>query len=194
MSNYDRPGPLDGAIDDAVREMMQLDPRPGLRHRVAGAIGARPPHEGGFRVGLAWAAALAVVGLASVLLLRSPEPAAPVTPPQVAAAPPAAVPALPAAGPQAIEAPPPAPRAAVGQREPAPESIFGPRADRVAAASVRDATGVPEPADSRASAAPALPRVPAPGLAPLAPIRVSPIELSPLAIEPLTVGALPHPK
>ena len=34
----ERRGRLDHAIDRAVRDMMQVDPRPGLRHRVANRL------------------------------------------------------------------------------------------------------------------------------------------------------------
>lgn len=189
MSNYDTPGSLDGAIDDAVREMMQVDPRPGLRQRVAGSIGARPQQRAGLRLGFAWAASLAVVAIVSVLLFRSPEPSQPVHPPQVAVAPPA-VPASPQAGPQAVEALRTAPPRVTQRRDPAPESIFGPRANRVAAASVAPsvpATPAPADADALVDLPPlpwALPRI--------TPIGVAPIHVTPIAITPLSVSALSH--
>jgi hypothetical protein len=189
MSNYDTPGSLDGAIDDVVREMMQVDPRPGLRQRVAGSIGARRQRTDGFRLGLAWAASLAVVAIVSVLLFRSPEPSQPVHPPQVAVAPPA-VPASPQAGPQAVEARRTAPARVTQRRDPAPESIFGPRADRVAAASVAPSvTATTAPAD--ADAIVDLPSFPG-ALPRITPIGVAPIHVTPLAITPLSVSALSH--
>jgi hypothetical protein len=189
MSNFDRPGSLDGAIDDAVREMMQVDPRPGLRQRVAGSIGARPQHRASFRHGFAWAASFAVVAIVSALLFRSPEPSQPVHPPQVAVAPPA-VPASPQAGPQAVEARPTAPPRVPPRRDPAPESIFGPRANRVAAASVAPSVPV-TPAPAGADAIVDLPPIPG-ALPPITPIGVAPIHVTPIAITPLSVSALSH--
>ena len=73
MSSYDKPGSLDGIIDEAVREMMQVDPRPGLRHRVARSISARPQRTHGFRIGLA-TLAVAMVILAAMLVWRTSPP------------------------------------------------------------------------------------------------------------------------
>jgi hypothetical protein len=189
MSNYDKPGSLDGAIDDAVREMMQVDPRPGLRQRVEGSIGSRPQQRTGLRLGFAWAASFAVVAIVSVLLFRSPEPSQPVHPPQVAVAPPA-VPASPQVGPRAVEARRPAPPRVTRRRDPAPESIFGPRANRVTAASVAPSAPVtPTPAD--ADAIVDLP--PSPWALPrITPIGVIPIHVTPISITPLSVSALSH--
>jgi hypothetical protein len=189
MSDYDKAGSLDGAIDDAVRQMMQVDPRPGLRQRVAGSIGARPQRADSFRRGFAWAASLAVVAIVSVLLLRSPEQAQPVLTPQMAEAPPAA-PASPQAGPQAVAAPRTAAGRAAHRRDPAPEAIFGPRANRVVAASVP--TGVPSlSSTSDPDVMIAMPPVPG-GLPPIAPIGMAPIQVAPIAIEPLSVSPISH--
>ena len=189
MSNYDKLGSLDGAIDDAVREMMQVDPRPGLRQRVAGSIGSRPHQRAGLRLGFAWAASFAVVAIVSALLFRSPEPSPPVRPPQVAVAPPA-VPASPQVGPQAVDARRTAPPRVTRRRDPAPESIFGPRANRVAAASVAPSAPITQtPAD--ADAIVDLPSIPG-ALPRLTPIGVAPIHVMPISITPLSVSALSH--
>ncbi len=73
MSNYDKPGSLDGAIDEAVRVMMQVDPRPGLRNRVVRSIGAPPPRRRALQFGFA-ALAVAMVVLASDADLRRSDP------------------------------------------------------------------------------------------------------------------------
>jgi hypothetical protein len=189
MSNYDKPGSLDGAIDDAVREMMQLDPRPGLRQRVAGSIGSRPRQRTGLRLGFALAASFAVVAIVSGLLFRSPEPSQPAQPPQVTVAPPA-VPASPQVGPQAVDVRRTAPPRVTRRRDPAPESIFGPRANRVAAASVPPSAAItPNPADADVIVDP--PSVP--GTLPrITPIGVAPIRVTPISITPLSVSALSH--
>lgn len=188
MTKYDKPGPLDGAIDDAVREMMQVDPRPDLRRRVTGAIGARPRRVDGVRLGLVWAASLAAVAVASVMLFRSPEPAQPVLAPQAAEAS-RAMSAPPTAEPAAAAAPRTARTRAPRPRDPAPESIFGPRADRVAAASVP--VGTPETSPAAADDAVTLDSAPVPGGLPrIAPIGLIPIQVAPIAIEPLSVSAI----
>lgn len=187
MSSYDKPGSLDGAIDEAVREMMQADPRPGLRHRVTASIGARPHRTYGFRLGVA-AVALAMMLLASVLVLRSPDPPKPVQAPQVAEAP--AARAIPPAGPQAAEAAPlmamPPPSQSRRRPSPTPESIFGARTDRIVAASVPmtpvEASAAGIPVDS-----PLMPE----GRSAIMPITLAPIHIAPLAIQPLSVSALP---
>ena len=188
MTSYDKPGPLDGAIDRAVREMMVVDPRPGLRHRVAHAIKAPPRRAYGFRFGLA-ALGLVMVALVSIMVWRPSNPARPVPAPQVAATAPAA-PATPLAGSQAAEAPVPPALAPVPARPrpramPTPESIFGPRRGQVAAASV--------PPTRAASAADAFwlnVPVDAARWSAMTPLTFQPMMVVPLAIQPLLVGSL----
>ena len=69
---------LDRAIDRAVREMMQVDPAPGLRRRVLSRINAPVEHRTfpALRYGFA-AAALAVVVLSITLMPGHVEPPAP---------------------------------------------------------------------------------------------------------------------
>lgn len=190
MSNYDTPGPLDGAIDETVRDMMHLDPRPGLRHRVAGSIGSRPQPAARFRAGFAWAAGAAAVVI-GLLVFQSPEPVQPVATPQIATTSPAV--SAPAPAPPLVEitppvaAPVPAP-AVRPRREPSPASIFGAPTGQVAAASL--AAGVAEPF----TGTPPAPgeQDPLPGaLAGAAPITVVPIQVERITIVPLSVSALP---
>ena len=190
MSNFDKPGRLDGAIDDAVREMMQVDPRPGLRHRVAGAIDAGPRQSGGFRASLALAAALTLVVIGWLGVSRSSESVQPVAAPQTVTVP-SAVPAIPPAGPQTVDSS--SPRAAVSTSRrptPAPESIFGARSPRVSAASV--ALAAPAGPALEDGDAMVLPFSVPGGLPAIPPIALAPIRVVPLAIEPLTVSALSH--
>jgi hypothetical protein len=69
---------LDRAIDRAVREMMQVDPSPGLRRRVLSRINAPAEHRTfpALRYGFA-AAALAVVVLSITMLPGHVEPPSP---------------------------------------------------------------------------------------------------------------------
>jgi hypothetical protein len=188
MSDYEKTGPLDAAIDDAVREMMQVDPRPGLRYRVAGSISSRSARTGGSGARLAWSGALAGILLASLVLLRPQAPPPPSESLRVVV-PPAAAPAFPPAGRQVSESSRPMPAGSSRRREPAPESIFGPRTTRVAAANVPTA----DVAASSGSGvdAPVAP-LPVPrGLSLIAPLALAPIHVAPLAIQPLTMSALP---
>ena len=185
MSSYDKPGPLDGAIDQAVREMMTIDPRPGLRRRVTNTIKIPSRRSPGLRFGLA-ALGVVMAALLSIVVWRQSEPARPVHAPQVAATAPAA-PATPLAGPQAVETAPPAASAAAPVRPrpkattpaPTPESIFGPRQGRVAATSV--------PSRSAASAAAFWAGIPADAArwSAMTPITFQPMMAVPLAIQPL---------
>jgi hypothetical protein len=138
MSNDNGPGStLDGAIDHAVREMMQVDPRPGLRQRVLNRL--NEPARPGRWIGVGALAAAATLLLTFVTTMdRSPE-VQPVPPGQVAVQPSAEPGALPP-GPQAADdgrdkTPAPVVETARGA-EPAPESIFGPRSNQVRGASV----------------------------------------------------------
>ena len=67
-------GRLEDAIDRAVRGIMQVDPRPGLRHRVADRLTA--PARRAWLVP-AYAAAVLAAVIASIVMLRLPEPTAP---------------------------------------------------------------------------------------------------------------------
>jgi hypothetical protein len=185
-SNEDR-GPLDSAIDRAVRGMMQVDPRPGLRHRVAGRLEA-PARRASWMLPAAAAAALLGVVVVSSVLFRAPG-APPASQPQMAISPgtrldagptvPVPVPVQPVAG---------APRSPARQRPPRVEAEFGPRRDRVAAANVEPVAAIaPAPGVSAAYEPPPFTGA----LAPLAPILIAPIEVEPITIAPLTVSTLP---
>src|SRR5688572_14194299 len=148
---------IDDAIDRAVRELVQLDPLPGLRFRVLARL-ERPRRGGGsgWLRSLAFARAsweplapVAIIAIALTILVprffrdRPAEPAVQnkggrsigrVT----SQATPAAGAALPAPTPAiATAAPPPASSKRAPERT--PESIFGRRTDRVGAASVNTA-------------------------------------------------------
>lgn len=159
MSNDDRgESTLDRAIDHAVREMMHVDPRPGLRQRVLHRLNDRPQRGTWLRVGaLATAATLAVVLFATTIERRSE--LQPASPGQVAvqSSAPGALPPEPPTADEKPETASPPPVETATRAEPKPESIFGPRTDRVRGAS----TPNPEVTDP---------------LRPAGPIAVSPLQ------------------
>jgi len=182
MSDENR-GRLDSAIDRAVRGMTQVDPRPGLRHRVTERLHA-PARRGSW-----WLPALAVPALGALVLLaivlsRSPQPQ-PQMDSQVATFQPAPAPPSPSAQPRGVVSASEPPRAAIRRPHAPGEAIFGPRRNRVTAASI----GATRPA---AYVDPPFASPPIPGaVAPLAPITIAPIQLEPISIAPLTVTPLP---
>lgn len=188
MSDYDRSGPLDSAIDEAVRDMMLVDPRPGLRQRVTRSIDSQSRRPRRISVRFASAAALAVVALASLaalVWLRVPQADLPPAAPQMVATP-SAAPRIPPPEPAATEPVRPAQPRTARRRAPAPEAIFGPQNARVTAASV--------PAADRPVADAAAPEVEPPlaGLRPqIPPITVTPLRIAPLTIAPLQLDPLP---
>jgi hypothetical protein len=178
MSNFTRRSPLDDAIDEAVRDLMHVDPRPGLRARVLGRLQDRVWRRALF--GAPAFAALALVAVFSTIVLwRGDEPAPATAPPagEVAAqpsAPPQPPPVAVAGSPRAANAPQPrpSPRSA--------EAIFGPRREQVSAASLRSegTSGAPaESADLVDSDRSELSLPPLPGPRPItiAPITIAPI-------------------
>ncbi|HVL66079.1 MAG TPA: hypothetical protein VM364_02325 [Vicinamibacterales bacterium] len=136
MSNQMRRGTsFDRAIDAALRDMVEVDPRPGLGRRVLRRMDRRRtpvPRAAWLRAAIAGGAALALLTVA-LLTFRSAG-VQPVDPPQVVTQPPAA-PAIPHAEPRAADTRPVV-AAPPGRRQPAPEAIFGERRDRVSAATV----------------------------------------------------------
>ena len=200
----ERRGRLDHAIDRAVRDMVQVEPRPGLRHRVANrlaevdASGAVWPVPFAFarRSPLLATAAALVLVLAAFVLQRqsSPRPEADMVEATPAASPVATVPSAapvsdsaPAAGPALVT---PAPRVANPTTPPIPparDGIFGERTGRIRAASIPagrvEAAAEAEPLDE-----PALPLVEG-GIQPLKPITIEPIRVAPLTIRPVTLSA-----
>lgn len=184
-------GRLDRAIDRAVRDMVQVDPRPGLSDRVEERLllPGSVFHRGLLVPALAAAAAIVVL-LGAAGLLRSPAPAT--APPAAIAQAPAISPAPEAGAPPDVSAPEPAlpaPRVAPrGAR--APRNIFGSRSDRISAANVDIAPAV---ADTEAVPVDDAPFADG-GMPPLSPIAITPIRLTPIAVSPVTVNALPGGK
>jgi hypothetical protein len=184
MLSNETPGRLDRAIDRAVGELMQVDPRPGLRHRVAGRLDA-PVRRTSWIVQAATAAVLVAVMVVSWMLLRGP--AAPPAAPSQTAVSPALAPATPPAQTHAsIPTPVTTEPARVPARRPQTrlEADFGPRRGRVAAANV-------DTAKPRGAAYAASPLPPGGAVAPIAPIMILPIEVQPIVIAPLTFSAMP---
>ncbi len=76
---------IDRAIDRAVREMMQLDPPPGLRRRVLARLNDPKERRSYFLTRYAFAAMAMVVLMMSIMLLTNRvEPPTPPKPPMVA--------------------------------------------------------------------------------------------------------------
>jgi hypothetical protein len=170
--------PLDRAIDRAVREMMQVDPAPGLRRRVLLRINAPVEHRAVplLRYGFA-AAVLAIVVFSITLLPGQVEPPAP----------PEAPPPLVAGGispvvlelrmPGTADSPPASPQITNEPiLMPRVTNVFGDRRSDVSAASVRE------------------PDVAAPRVTPdrLTPLTIVPLSARPLVIEPLILPARPR--
>lgn len=166
---------------------MQVDPAPGLRHRVAGRLEA-PARAMWGRPAFAVAAVL-LAFVVAFALLRSPG-AAPELEPRVATAP-VSAPAVPPSAPRAA---PPAERAtaAGSQVHPKPgpqtsESIFGEPTGHVRATNLG--------ADPSAVVPPPPVEPPPPDLVPLlTPITVAPITVTPIQIRPVTVDPIRNPK
>jgi hypothetical protein len=197
----ERRGRLDHAIDRAVREMVQVDPRPGLRHRVANRLAeVEPPGAGSLvtfafarRYVVAAAAAALLITVAGLGLLRGPEPGPEVdvveSTSAVAAAP--SLPPAPGSEPttepvgaaRAVRVPPPA----TAPIPPARDGIFGERNGRIRAANIpAERADVAADADRRVE--PSLPLVDG-GIPPIEAITIEPIRLAPLTIRPLTLSA-----
>jgi hypothetical protein len=68
---------LDVAIDRAVRQMMQVDPRPGLRRRVLADITRGPSRRAGFFPGFAIAGGILAMLVVVVFVVRRDAPAPP---------------------------------------------------------------------------------------------------------------------
>jgi len=178
---------LDRAIDRAVREMVQVDPPPGLRRRVLSRLDADTRPAARLTVRYAWAAAAFVMVLAAVMITRE-RPDAPVTAVPVASQ--AAV--VPAPGVRPVAPRPPAtapratPRRATREAIPMPRvsNVFGPRSRGVTAASDSGAEAIRTPP---ASSAPEQPGAVPPLVIP--PLTAAPIETPAIVIPPLTTAA-----
>ena len=130
-----RDSTLDRAIDHVVHQMVQVDPRPGLRQRVLHRLNDRPSRRGWIGLGALATAAMMVLVFATTVDRRSETQ--PADPHQVAVQSSAAPGALPPDAQTADEtgtAPKP-PQETAKRSEPTPESIFGPRTSQVRGAS-----------------------------------------------------------
>lgn len=170
---------LDDAIDRAVRDIMSLDPRPGLRGRVLSRLERAERPWFAFPQ-LAAAAALILIIVAAVLLRSVGTPEPPVSP-MVATREPASI-HLPAPAERTIPdtVRKPAAGATAASRTGVP-SVFPPR-NRVAAASVPVDTTSPETVAPAAAAPPA--ELPSSELAPK-PIVIEPLKVEPIVIPPI---------
>lgn len=187
MSNGNFPRrTLDDAIDRAVRELMTIDPRPGLRRRVLSRLERRAGGASAAARLLVPAAALLAIVVAVMLWdpAGAPTPS-PASDSQTASAPP---PVERATSPKPA-APQPIPEAPsrAANASPRSESIFGPRTGRVTATAVPAATAREAlPVDATEET-----------LVPFAPITMTPlpaineIRVSPLEIQRITIPALP---
>jgi hypothetical protein len=199
----ERRGRLDQAIDRAVREMVQLDPAPGLRQRVAHRL-ANSEGAGAWPAAFAFGRRSAILGTAAAVVLvfaalvwlgkPTPRPEVDVVQATPATSPTAAQPAAPPVSDSSPAAQPiptaPAVRAAVPtvpRIPPARDGIFGDRNGRVRAANVPADRGE-DVVDADLLIVPALPLVDG-GIQPLEPITIEPIRLAPLTIRPVTLNA-----
>ncbi len=184
MSNHNYPRRLlDDAIDRAVNEMMQGEPRPGFRRRVLGKLKEPETRRSWIPTLLVPAAALVAVLMIAIWLRPAPTSpgatAADAVAQQVPQAAPTAAPETPAAeSPIPSVAPREARRRPPARRESVPFT-FGRPTGRAAATSVANPAGatvdVPEPQASPATVDPALRQI-APLIQP-PPIPLRPIEL-----------------
>jgi hypothetical protein len=162
---------IDRAIDRAVREMMEVDPPPGLRRRVLARLSEPEPRRGSFLPRYAFAAMALLVLTMSITLLRDRvEPPTPPKAPTVAA--PAPAPAIEPVIQTEIEAP-------VGTRSskitrepirmPRVTNVFGNRPSEVSAATID--VGKREIV--------------------VAPLTIVPFSARPMVIEPLVLPSSP---
>jgi len=171
---------IDRAIDRAVREMMQVDPAPGLRRRVLSRINApvEPRAFPALRYG--FAAALVVVVLSVTLIPGHVEPPTPPNAPSpivVTGVTPVDLEAVlstsTVTGPS-VSIPT---KSARISREPIPmpriTNVFSPQRSGVSAATVRDPGAIRIAPET------------------LAPLAIVPLSARPIAIEPLVLRVLP---
>lgn len=187
MSNHTYPRRLlDDAIDRAVHELVQSDPRPGFRRRVISKVTA-PAKRSSWAVRfLVPAAGIAVVLLLAVWLRPqnapvSVDPSGAIARRPVEARPPA--PQITAPAVSAVATPPSvARRTAPRRQQPVPFTFTGP-SDRVAA------TSVPLPESTTPPSGDATLTV-IPDARPVLPlIHIAPIVLQPIEVKPLGVKA-----
>ena len=200
---------IEKAIDRAVRDMIQIDPRPGLRRRVLSRLktSAGPQALGSFGPwgGRPWvlSAAAAVLVIAFALLFvrsdekprevaQTPAPSGPSTRSTPSIPSPASIPPTRSDGVTARSRILPADQRQ-GRTESRSEAIFGPQRDRVTAATIDRASTPadhvsPLPLDDVPSALPPVTITP---LLPISEIRVAPIEIQRITIPPLFPGREP---
>jgi hypothetical protein len=172
---------LDRAIDRAVREMMQVDPPPGLDRRVLSRLNG-PAARRPVRLPLyALAAAAVVVFILSGTLIRDVEPPPPPAAPSIVATgiPLVEAEAVMAAQPKVSTSTPGFTR----ERIPMPRvpNVFGSRGSQVSAASER---GSATRGESHVAARPLAPK----GLAPL---RIVPLSARPIVVERFVIAGPP---
>ena len=182
--------PLDRAIDRAVREMMHVDPPPGLRRRVLSRLQTQGAERRLFVPRYAWGAAALVILVVAVMFTRDArrEPAAVIAQPSVAAgesttpressaAPPQA--AVPPARTTASRVSPPR---ITSDPIPMPhiENVFGTRTADVTAAAERGVEAIWPGVDNPSNA-----------VAPLVitPLMPAPIDMPEIVIPPLVIAA-----
>ena len=178
---------LDRAIDRAVRNLMHVDPPPGLRRRVLLRLEPGAPERRLFAPRLAWGAAALVILIVAVMFTRDhrTEPAAVVPQPSVAANQPPApreVSAAPSEAPVERGSPSQAPSPRVTREAipmPRVANVFGARTGRVSAAAERGAEAVwPGAENPSSTVAPLL----------IAPLTPTPIETPAIVIPPLVIA------
>lgn len=198
----DRRTRVDDAIDRAVREIVQHDPRPGLRRRVLGRLDA-PVRRAAVMARLAFAGGVIVLIVMTTVVLRdsrrleSPPPpiatTAPAPPPSNQTAPVRTAKPAPVTPRSRIAAA--APRSIPPTAEQPVRRSIGVQQGRVIATSLPDDLPAPRvtpaavfvPTETDVTAAPV--EWPAP-----VPITVRPIEVPPIAIVPLRIAPLAPPR
>jgi len=186
---------LDRAIDRAVREMMHVDPRPGLRRRVLSRLEPSAARRPLFLPRYVFATAALAIFILAVLVLREQggTRVEPDTRPSVASTTPPRPKPLPAPGPHAAKDPkvtahgPSAPITREPIRMPRVADVFGARTTRVSAAADPGSEGLwtGDPADPKD-----MPSNPVPPLS-VAPIMAAPIETPAIVIPPLVIAGPP---
>jgi hypothetical protein len=170
---------LDDAIDRAVHELVQAEPRPGLRRRVIAKVNAPARRSSwAIRVLLPAGAMAAIVLLAMWLRPGTTQPAEPPVSQVVQQQPATAPPQVEAPAPitSAPTAPPAVARRSSPRRQPPVQFAFGAPTDRVSATSVTKPLDRPAaPADGPGAPAMDLPMA-------LPPLHIAPIEVKPTAV------------
>jgi hypothetical protein len=178
--------PLDRAIDRAVREMVQVDPRPGLRRRVLSRLDAESRPAARITVRYAWAAAAFAIVIAAVFFARERADVPVATVPAASQAAVVTAPASEVRRPVVVPPPPAARRPAARMtREDIPmphvTDVFGPPSRVVVAASDSGVEAIATPTASSAAELPgAVPALVIP------PLTTAPIETPAIVIPPLT--------